>query len=134
MWLEEDRGRATRLAVIAGYKFTLAFENAIARDYVTEKFFDPLIAGSVPVYLGAPNVAELAPADHCFIDVTDFRSPQDLAEYLLALDEDDAAYGEYLAWKRKPLRPDFMRLVDEHREHAFVRLCKAVQRLRKDTG
>ena len=38
------------------YKFTFAFENAISRDYVTEKFFDPLLAGSVPVYLGAPNV------------------------------------------------------------------------------
>lgn len=56
MWLKEDRGRATKLEIIANYKFTLAFENAIGKDYVTEKFFDPLIAGSVPIYLGAPNV------------------------------------------------------------------------------
>ena len=84
-WLEEDRGRATKLEVIASYRFTLAFENAIAPDYVTEKFFDPLVAGSVPVYLGAPNVDQFAPADHCFVDVTDFGTPRGLADYLLTL-------------------------------------------------
>ena len=60
--LADDHWRPTKLEVIAAYKFTLAFENAIGEDYVTEKFFDPLVAGSVPVYLGAPNVEALAPA------------------------------------------------------------------------
>jgi Glycosyltransferase family 10 (fucosyltransferase) C-term/DDE superfamily endonuclease len=63
----DDDGRRTKLEGIAAYKFTLAFENAIGEDYVTEKFFDPLVAGSVPVYLGAPNVDLLAPNDHCYI-------------------------------------------------------------------
>lgn len=40
----------------------MAFENVIAMDYVTEKFYDPLIAGSVLVYLGAPNIADFARA------------------------------------------------------------------------
>lgn len=132
MWLKEDRGRATKLEIIANYKFTLAFENAIGKDYVTEKFFDPLIAGSVPIYLGAPNVDEFAPADHCFIDVADFRTPKDLAEYLSALNDNNAAYEEYLVWKQKPLRPNFIRLLDEQREPAFVRLCGEVRKLKKD--
>jgi len=130
--LDEDRGRATKLEVIANYKFTLAFENAIAPDYVTEKFFDPLVAGSVPVYLGAPNVDQFAPADHCFIDVADFATPRDLAEYLLTLNQDNAAYEEYFAWKKRPLRSSFLRLLAEQREHAFVRLCRAARRLRKE--
>jgi hypothetical protein len=131
-WLDEDRGRATKLEVIASYKFTLAFENAIAPDYVTEKLYDPLVAGSVPVYLGAPNVDQFAPADHCFVDVTDFAEPRDLADYLLTLNENDAAYEEYFAWKHKPLRSSFIRLLTEQREHAFVRLCRAVRGLTKD--
>jgi hypothetical protein len=63
--LLEDTGRQTKLDKVARYKFTLAFENSLTRDYVTEKSFDPLIAGSVPVYLGAPNIEEFAPGKHC---------------------------------------------------------------------
>ena len=59
--LEADKGSATKLETIKAYKFTLALENAIAEDYVTEKVYDPLIASSVPVYLGAPNIDDFAP-------------------------------------------------------------------------
>ena len=90
--LAEDRGRETRSTVGSGYKFTLAFENSLCRDYVTEKFFEPLTWGSVPVYLGAPNVDEFAPADRCYIDAADFSGPRDLAAYLRHLDSDDGAY------------------------------------------
>ncbi|CAF4835450.1 unnamed protein product, partial [Rotaria sp. Silwood2] len=30
-------------------------------DYVTEKLWQPLAAGSVPLYLGAPNIDEWLP-------------------------------------------------------------------------
>lgn len=67
--LAADNGRQTKLTTIARYMFNLAFENGISLHYVTEKSFDPLISGSVPVYLGAPNIDEFAPGDHCFIVV-----------------------------------------------------------------
>lgn len=44
------------LSLIAKYKFTLSFENAVGDDYLTEKLWRPLIVGSVPVYLGSPSV------------------------------------------------------------------------------
>jgi Glycosyltransferase family 10 (fucosyltransferase) C-term/Fucosyltransferase, N-terminal len=124
--LRWDRGSRSKLKTIADYKFTLAFENAIAPDYVTEKFFEPLIAGSVPVYLGAPNVDALAPADRCYIDTADFSGPKELARRLRELGEDEDAYGEYLAWKQRPLRPSFLALLDEQRVPPLVRLCEAV--------
>jgi hypothetical protein len=124
----DDRGRETKLAMIARYKFTLAFENSIAQDYVTEKFFDPLIAGSVPVYLGAPNVADFAPGERCFIDTADFAGPRELADELLRLASDERAYKEYLAWKTKPFSERFQRLVDLKRTHALCRLCAALSR------
>ncbi len=128
--LPHDSGRPTKLDLIAQYPFTVAFENSISDDYVTEKLYDPLVAGSVPIYLGARNVGELAPAERCFLDVCDFGSPGALAEHLHALLCDPAAYAELLAWKRRPLRPDFRALLDRQRTHPWVRLYEALRRLR----
>ena len=105
----------------------MALENAIAEDYVTEKFYDPLIAGSVPVYLGAPNIDDFAPGENCFINVADWESPAGLARYLLEIASDDAAYARFLEWKTKPFRAPFSALLDRVEEHPFVRLCKTVE-------
>src|SRR5262249_11178912 len=97
--IPDDRWRPSKLDIVAKYKFDLAFENAITEDYVSEKFFDPLVAGAVPVYLGAPNVETFAPGDHCYINTAELGGPKALAEYLLHLQHDDEAYEAYLAWK-----------------------------------
>jgi hypothetical protein len=52
---QADHGRETKLATIRRYKFCLCLENALEVDYVTEKFYDPLLVGTVPVYRGAPQ-------------------------------------------------------------------------------
>lgn len=44
------------LRLMAKYKFTIAFENAVGDDYITEKLWRPLTLGSVPIYLGSPSV------------------------------------------------------------------------------
>jgi hypothetical protein len=92
-------------------------------DYVTEKLFDALTAGSVPVYLGAPNVAEFAPAPHCYVNTADFAGPVELAAYLNRLVEDERAYGEYLAWKAAGLSPAFRALAAQVERPALERLC-----------
>jgi hypothetical protein len=38
-----------QIALQQRYKFTLAFENTAQADYVSERWWDALIAGSVPV-------------------------------------------------------------------------------------
>lgn len=122
--IRQDRGRPSKMETIARYAFTLAFENAIGRDYVTEKFYDPLIMGSLPVYLGAPNVDDFAPGEHCFVNVADFSGPRELAEYLQSLLDDAAAYNAYFEWKKKPLRPAFLELVTPYRQPGTRRLCE----------
>lgn len=125
--LPRDAGRSTKLRVLSGYKFNLAYENAIEADYVTEKFFDPLEAGCVPVYLGAPNIERYAPGDHCYIHAADFSGPQALAEYLIALSEDESAYQAYHAWRQQPPRESYLRLYEAQRIHPFIRLCELLQ-------
>ena len=123
-----DSGREAKLALIANYKFCLGFENSIAPDYVTEKFFDPLISGSVPVYRGAPNVDLFAPGVNSFIDASKFAGPHELAEFLVYLDNNDEAYRSYLAWREAGLSTGFEALLARHEVEPFCQLCRIVLR------
>jgi hypothetical protein len=49
--------------------------------FVTGKIFDSFAVGCVPIYWGAPDIAESIPRD-CFIAREDFRSEQDLHAFL----------------------------------------------------
>ena len=81
---------------LARYKFHLSFENAICKDYMTEKLFRPLQIGVVPVYMGSSHAHQFMPNNHSAIFVEDFKSPKELAQFLLELDGNDSKYNEYL--------------------------------------
>ncbi|CAK8682482.1 unnamed protein product [Clavelina lepadiformis] len=90
---------------VDAYKFYLAFENVqYCKDYMTEKFWHNSIAhGRVPVVRGPSkvDVERLAPTGS-FIHTDDFKTPEDLAKYLLYLDSNDAAYREYFKSVENP--------------------------------
>jgi hypothetical protein len=92
-----------KLAVLNKYRFALCFENAIFPGYVTEKIFDALIAGCVPIYYGALDINDFVPAN-CFINRRDFGNYRDLHDYLLKIDENK--FNEYLNNIRKFLDSD----------------------------
>jgi hypothetical protein len=125
---EVDQGRTTKLATIARYKFCLSLENAFEVDYVTEKFFDPLLVGTIPVYRGAPNITQFSPGKYAFINAADFSSASELALYLKALDRDDEAYQRFLRWRQEPLFLSFQADLDAVRVPAFKRLVEIVRR------
>ena len=85
---------------VGKYKFALTFENAICDDYITEKLWRPLAAGTVPVYKGAPNILEWLPDKKSAILVDDFESPKDLANYLRQVAENESEYTKYLDFKK----------------------------------
>jgi len=118
--------RDQRLATSARHKFTLAFENSVAVDYVTNKLFEVWIAGSVPVYLGAPNVSEFAPSLHSYIDVADFDSPDELARYLNHLDEHEDEYEAYLEWKRGGPDARFLELLATIPDRPWCRMVELI--------
>lgn len=82
------------------YKFYLAFENSVCRDYITEKFYRRWKLNSVPIVLSRAVVQDLLPPKS-YIAVDDFpRGPRQLAEYLKSLMDNDEEYLKYSEWKR----------------------------------
>ncbi|HPH96715.1 MAG TPA: glycosyltransferase family 10 [Anaerolineaceae bacterium] len=79
---------------LARYRFAICYENTFAYPgYITEKLFDCLKAGCVPVYWGAPNVTDVIPAD-CFVDRRQFASLGELYAFMVGMS--DADYSAYL--------------------------------------
>lgn len=70
-----DRAKWSRKRdFLAGYRFTIAFENSSAPGYNTEKILDPMLAGSIPIYWGDPTIARTF-NPRSFINATDYIAP-----------------------------------------------------------
>ena len=54
-----------------GHVISVASDNTPLRDYVTEKVWEAMLAGGIPVYSGAPNAHAFFPGEHTYIAVHD---------------------------------------------------------------
>ena len=95
-------------------------ENFTYPGYVTEKIFDALAAGSIPVYLGAPDIESFVPKE-TFIDMRDFPTIAKLEAFLNDLDEEAAiemvASGQHFLASRQGQQHTF-----EDRGRFFAKL------------
>ncbi|XP_055955225.1 3-galactosyl-N-acetylglucosaminide 4-alpha-L-fucosyltransferase FUT3 isoform X2 [Patella vulgata] len=80
------------------YKFYLAFENSLCKDYITEKFFGRQNLNWIVIARGSGNYSQFYPKQS-YIDTRDFKTTKDLADYIQYLDKNDTAYLEYLSNK-----------------------------------
>ncbi len=84
------RGTVTdKLSLLAGYRFALVYENTSFGGYISEKLFDCFFARCIPVYSGAPDVAQYVPP-MAFIDARQFASYPRLEHFLREITEADA--------------------------------------------
>lgn len=83
------RGPAiSKKEVLGKARFCFCFENAKdISGYVTEKIFDCLISGCIPVYFGEPNIEKWIPKE-CFVDFRQFPSYEALHQYLSTMPEE----------------------------------------------
>ncbi len=70
-----------KVAALSGYRFSVCFENSRFPGYVTEKIFDCFFAGTIPVYLGAPDIADFVP-EGTFIDFSSLGSFREMEKRL----------------------------------------------------
>ena len=112
--------------IVAGYKFYLALENNVhATDYVSEKVFDGLLAGSLPIYRGTDSIHNLLPSPDAVINVrSDFNDdPTALAAHLRYLTTNQSAYDDYFTWRRKADPTAFQAILDMT-AYKFTALCR----------
>lgn len=122
----KNRHYLTKQQVSGEYKFILAFENAIEKDWISEKFFDPFMVGSVPIYLGTPNIEEYAPGANCFINANG-KSPKELADELKEYINNNSLYSTLFEWKTRPLSPYFIKKMEKVRKHFILRLLDKLE-------
>ena len=69
--------------VIRNSTFNICFENCVYPGYLSEKVFDAILGGSIPIYWGHHEIPQTLKAS--IIDASQFESLKDLIQYCYAL-------------------------------------------------
>lgn len=73
---------------LADYRFHIALENSVHRDYWTEKIADPFLRGCYPIYHGCPNLSDYFP-DGSFARI-DISCPREALAIVTAMLDGDS--------------------------------------------
>lgn len=84
------------IKIYTNYKFVLALENLFQEGYFTEKIINPLIANSIPIYWGTPDVFNYINKKRV-IYMQDFKSDDDLLKRIILLDNSEEEYNKILS-------------------------------------
>jgi len=117
--------------VVYHYKFVFALENSYVYNYTTEKMWQPLKMGSVPVYWGHPSAKQIIPLPHAAIFVEDYPSLDALVDHLQELAADEEKYNQFLDWKQRPHSNAFIR---ETESGVLRSVCNLVDGLASGLG
>jgi len=86
-------------------------ENSNEQGYISEKMFQVLTGGAVPLYHGAPDVRKFLPHPDAAILLQDFKSTREAMHYLIRVSREENLYRKHTAWKRLPFSPGFRHLL-----------------------
>ncbi|KAK4699331.1 hypothetical protein P7C70_g6931, partial [Phenoliferia sp. Uapishka_3] len=108
VWNRENNIKET---LFRASRYCLVFENSRSLDYVTEKVWDALKFGCIPIYAGTPNfIQSFAPHPKSVIMYDDFGSPAALAAFLHRLDNESELRRPFLDWRKTHLRKKSLKL------------------------
>lgn len=99
--LENSRDGAwweSKPSILAKYDYNLALENCVKPYYVTEKLWDSILNGCLPIYCQNGTIYEDFPRES-FLDVNDFRSMDQLWEKVKSMSLSEWNARMNLCWK-----------------------------------
>jgi hypothetical protein len=82
-------------AFVDRYKFAITFENTMSPGYTTEKITDAMMAQTLPIYWGNPEVGSEFNT-RSFINASDFPNQEALCDHVLRVEADDELYLKYM--------------------------------------
>lgn len=99
---QDAKWQDSKKAFLEQYKFTIAFENHRVDGYTTEKLYDPLSVGSIPIYWGNPLIGKEIDSE-AFINCNDFDNDfEAVIKRVKEVDADDELYMYML--QKSPFR------------------------------
>ena len=91
----------SKLEFLQNYKFSIAFENSAMPGWTTEKLIHPMMAKTIPIYWGNPDVSEYF-NPRSFINCVDYGDDfEAVIQRVLELDQDEEQYLDMLG--QRPL-------------------------------
>jgi hypothetical protein len=87
------------------YKFSIACENTIQKNYISEKFWDVVLTDTVPIYLGCSNISELIP-DGCYISLNNMTMEEMVDKIKSIVNDESGLYSQHVE-NIKMLKQDF---------------------------
>lgn len=81
------------------YLFVIVFEKSYCKDFVSKRLYDYLEHNIIPIVMGGAHYSTIVPPNSV-INVNDFNSTKDLADYVLDIGTDFKKYKTFFEWKR----------------------------------
>lgn len=119
-----DSPGISKVKIMARYKFYAAFENGNSEDYITEKLWLALEAGTLPIFYGSHSVYKFIPDKNAIINIDDFNTVDDLVDYILYLTTNNTAYELHHAWRHNPLPIEYLNLLGFEHVSWECRTCR----------
>jgi len=92
-------GSINKCEILKYFKFNMAFENSMEYNgkigYATEKIYEPMMALTIPIYWGNPEVHKDFNTKS-FINWNDYGSDEKVIERIIEIDNDDDLYMDYM--------------------------------------
>jgi len=76
-----------KIDALIDYEFSIGIENSREKNYISEKFFDPLLVNTIPIYYGCPNIETVYDKDSfIYLDLKNMDKTLQILEKVLILE------------------------------------------------
>lgn len=88
--VSQKLARDQKVLAYKDYKFSIVIENSEEDNYFTEKIIDPMLCGTIPIYIGSPKISNI-------FNINGILQVRDIEDVVKLLDKlDDSLYASML--------------------------------------